>query len=462
MASEKGIAVEDESVITEMNTEEQPVLESKKEEANVYESGKNPNEPENLELSGKKVENMDENVPEAKISKPVMETSNQDSGTSKKSKMAKEKAVPKHQGTFSRSPRFLSQSLSFPSRGPHAAITRKSIGAASKTTVKSVLVNGPNPKVAASPRSNVSTKRTSLVSTLHKKQITPAKPGSEDAALDPTSEVSKSGDKDSKPVKGEMPSKDDEDTRSTTTSTSTPRGRRSIGSASGFSFRLEERAEKRKEFYTKLEEKIHAKEIEKSNLQAKSKENQEAEIKKLRKRLTFKASPMPSFYKEPPPKVELKKIPTTRPVSPKLGRKKGNVDTVGGEAGSCASPRVSLENISSGKGMLKQKDSSILEKPVTKSQPKLQTREISDSDKIEKPLKPKPKKTEPRKHAKKEETKKADENLNSVSDTLIQENEETAKEEQNSSTSDVPNKIEKLNLNIPKAEIITSEVVAGG
>jgi hypothetical protein len=79
-------------------------------------------------------------------------------------------------------------------------------------------------------------------------------------------------DKVSNPLKAEMASKDDEDTRSTTTSTSTPRGRRSsVGSASGFSFRLEERAEKRKEFYMKLEEKIHAKEVEKTNLQAKSK-----------------------------------------------------------------------------------------------------------------------------------------------------------------------------------------------
>jgi hypothetical protein len=106
----------------------------------------------------------------------------------------------------------------------------------------------------------------------------------------------------------------------------------------GFSFRCGERAEKRREFLTKVEEKIQAKEEEKSSLQAKSKESQEAEIKKLRKSLTFKATPLPTFYQEPaPPKVELKKIPTTRAKSPKLGRKKNSTNSESDGNGSTSS-----------------------------------------------------------------------------------------------------------------------------
>ncbi|PWA98667.1 TPX2, C-terminal domain-containing protein [Artemisia annua] len=116
------------------------------------------------------------------------------------------------------------------------------------------------------------------------------------------SEDSLSAAQNSRPKIATLPVGDDDDTHSTTSSGQVR------SSASGFSFRLDERAEKRRQFFSKLEEKSNAKEMEKTKLQEKSKESQEAEIKKLRKSLTFKAAPLPSFYKEPPPKVELKKV----------------------------------------------------------------------------------------------------------------------------------------------------------
>lgn len=86
---------------------------------------------------------------------------------------------------------------------------------------------------------------------------------------------------------------------------------------SGFHFKTDERSEKRRDFYQKLEERMKAKEEERKKLEAKAQEEKEAQLKELRKSLGYKANPVPKFYQEPPPPpVEIKKSPPTRARSP--------------------------------------------------------------------------------------------------------------------------------------------------
>lgn len=85
----------------------------------------------------------------------------------------------------------------------------------------------------------------------------------------------------------------------------------------GFNFKTDERSEKRRDFYSKLEERMKAKEEEKRRVDAKAQEEKEAQLKELRKNLGYKANPVPKFYQEPPPPpVEFKKSPPTRARSP--------------------------------------------------------------------------------------------------------------------------------------------------
>ncbi|XP_073146705.1 protein WVD2-like 4 isoform X2 [Henckelia pumila] len=304
--------------------------------------------------------------------------------------LAKNLPNPKETAVFGRNTKpGLSQSLSFPARGRHSDVMKRSIELHPvKTDARQNHKTGPKveskySKVGSSSGSSLNSsekvsspkaagRRTTLPSSSSLRQSISVKHASANGTapnLAPEVLIEKnaeSGNIVSLPVK-------EEDAQSTTSS-ATPRSQRNNVPI----FRLEERAEKRKEFLSKIEEKIHAREVERSNLQARSKENQEAEIKQLRKSLTFKATPMPSFYKEPPGKVELKKLPTTRPISPKLGRNKGiaslssNTQDNGGlHRVDAKSPKVPLRN--------SEKGNPILKKSIKNSIAKAQSRESSST-----------------------------------------------------------------------------------
>ncbi|KAL6496369.1 hypothetical protein OROGR_029627 [Orobanche gracilis] len=407
MESENGVSLEDEGkIITENpNGEGSTIDVNKNNIGNVHEPVSDENEvckDDKTDKEGPKSSGPGKSSDPDKIS-------NANNNGPKNNKSAKNQSTSKAPVVFGRGTKpSLTQSLSFPGKGRHSDIMKRSIEVyPSKSDIKlsqknsskivsqvtnvssspriNSVVKGPFPGVnSKSVTSAATSRRTTLPSMSSRKKSMSGKNGSPNGTgTNQAPDISIA--KNSELISNISLSVKEEDAHSTTSSNLTPRAQQNRVNVSAFSFRLEQRAEKRKEFFSKIEQKVQAKEVEKSDLQAKSKENQEEEIKQFRKSLAFKAAPMPSFYKEPPPKVELKKIPTTRPISPKLGRNKSIASIENSGPGvsprackynNCKSPKTISGNGEKGNDALKKPVQSSWSKPHARVKTEGQDEEI--------------------------------------------------------------------------------------